>query len=190
MIWNDKWGPNKAPLFLYYPFSSFFMKYSYLYSFIYDKLSNADFNIKKIKYSDRISDAIDIFYEKDYSNDAQNIMFTISNLFDEFEKNSIKENYKFVVLGIPEKRGVSEEYQKKFLHLYQDVNSDEYDFRKIDEIFNSELPKKNIDYISLYDLARNNFDKFYFKTDPHWSPKGVELSADYITEELKRRNIL
>ena len=196
MIWNDGYGPNKKPLFLNKQISSLFLKYSHLYSLIYHKLSKIDFPAKKIKYSNRITDGIDILYEKKSmgNNDPTLAMFLIIKLFGEFERKSTTENYKFIVVGIPEKRGVSLEYQKKFLNLYLDVNLDDFDFKKIDKIFNEELTNErlisSVDYISLYDLADSNFDEFYFKTDGHWNPNGVKLSADYITKELKKRKII
>ncbi|MEK6760731.1 MAG: SGNH/GDSL hydrolase family protein [Nanoarchaeota archaeon] len=189
MTWNNKYGPSKNPLSKEHPTSSIFLRFSHLYSLIFHKLSAIE-NAMKVKYSQRISDAIDIFIEKEYSNNAQNLIFAVFKLFDEFKELSEKNDLKFIVIGIPEKRGVSEEYQKKFLNLYSDVDESYFDFRKIDEIFNDELPKRNINYISLYDLADENFDKFYFKTDPHWNPDGVKMSADYITEELKRKGIV
>ena len=191
MIWNDGYGPNKKPLFLNKQISSLFLKYSHLYSLIYHKLSNINPNVKKIKYADRITDGIDIFYGKKLGSINPNpVMFLILNLINEFEKKSATENYKFIVVGIPEKRNVNEKYQEKFLNQYSDVDESMFEFQKIDRIFGEELPKKDIDYISLYDLAEENFDKFYFKTDGHWNPNGVKLSADYITKELKKRKII
>ena len=65
-----------------------------------------------------------------------------------------------------------------------------FEFRKIDMVFSEELPNRDIEYISLFDLAEEHFDEFYFKTDPHWNPSGVKLSADYITQELTERKII
>ncbi|MAH49399.1 hypothetical protein CMI37_26485 [Candidatus Pacearchaeota archaeon] len=117
-------------------------------------------------------------------------------LLDAFEKVSEKENFEFIVVHIPDKREVSEEYQQKFLDQWSDVDESFFEFRKIENIFSEKLPAAHpdseypIEYISLFDLAEANFDNFYFKTDPHWNSQGVSLSADYIAEELKKKNII
>ena len=133
---------------------------------------------------------MDVFIEGEYTNPANHVIFLILKLFDELKKMSESNSFEFVVVGIPEKRNVNEKYQEKFLNQYSDVDESMFEFQKIDRIFGEELPRKDIDYISLYSLAEENFDEFYFKTDGHWSPNGVELSADYITEELEKRKII
>ena len=112
------------------------------------------------------------------------------NIFEDFNRLSNKNDFKFFVINIPEKRNVNKIYQKRFLNQYSDVEESFFDFRKIDNTFNKEMSNRDIEFISLYDLAENNFDDFYFKTDPHWSPLGVNLSSDYITRELKERKII
>ena len=114
----------------------------------------------------------------------------LRKLFDELKKTSEEEDFEFIVVGIPEKRGVNEKYQEKFLNQYSDADKSMFEFKKIDRIFGEELLKQDIEYISLYNLAEENFDEFYFESDAHWKPNGVELSADYITEELEKRKII
>ena len=180
MLWNDKQGPNKKPLYLNNPISAIPLKYSHFYSLIFHKLSYIE-STKRIEYSDRISDNIDIFYELIYGGNAQVLLFIEQKIIKEFKREADQNNFKFVVIGIPEKRGVSEKYQQKFLSLYSDVTEDDFEFKKIDRIFDENLQELNIEYISLYNLAEENLDEFYFKTDAHWNPNGVKLSADYIT---------
>lgn len=112
----------------------------------------------------------------------------LEEIFDEFEKNSKKENYKFVVINIPDKRNINKKYQEKFLNQFSDVDETYFDFRKVDNILSQNLSDSS--YISLFDLAEKNFDEFYFKTDPHWTPQGIKLSVDYIIERLKEEKII
>lgn len=190
MIWNKNYGDKKAPLSEEKPFSSLLLKYSHLYSLIYHKMSKLKSSPKKTKYSERISDGVDVFTEKEFNTDANNGMFLISELFSEMEKLAKKNNFKFIVINIPDKRNVNEKYQKKFLSQYPDADESFFDFKKVDNIFNESLPNRKIEYISLFNFAEENFDGFYFNTDPHWNPTGVKLSADYITQELKNKKII
>ncbi len=189
MIWNYKAGEKKLPLSMEKPFTSFLLKSFHFYSLIYHNLPKLYF-ISKIKYSDRTTDGIDLFLEKENDSLTEIAVFSIIKLFDEFKRESQENSFKFILVNIPEKRNINQEYQRKFLDQYSDVNESFFEFRKIDNTFNEILPSHNIEYISLFDLAQNNFDDFYFKTDPHWSPEGVKLSADYITEKLKERKII
>ena len=155
--------------------------------FVFD---NLDF--RKKKYFDRMPDNLDIFTEKEDTENAAYGKNLVLRMFHNFEEISRDKDFKFIVINIPTKININKEYQKKFLNQWSDVDETYFEFRKIDDIFtetlfNSEYP---IEYISLFDLAENNFDEFYFKTDPHWNPKGVKLSADYITEELRNKKLI
>ena len=191
MLWKDKYGPKKKPLSMEKPFSSLLLRYSHFYSLIYHKLTKLNFDLSKKKYADRITDGIDVFIEKEYTHiSVDNTLFLAIKLFDELKKTSEEEDFEFIVVGIPEKMGVNEKYQEKFLNQYSDADKSMFEFKKIDRIFGEELLKQDIEYISLYNLAEENFDEFYFESDAHWKPNGVELSADYITEELEKRKII
>lgn len=189
MIWHNKAGEKKLPLSIEKPLSSFLLKYSHVYSLIYHQIPKLYFKSKK-KYSNTTTDGITPFIEKEYPLHTTTVMSLIIRLFDEFEKKSKENSFKFIVVNIPEKRDINEEYQKKFLDQYSDIDESFFEFRHVDNLFNEVLPNHNIEYISLFDLAQNNFNDFYFKTDAHWNPRGVKLAADYITEKLKERKII
>lgn len=188
-IWSEGYGPNKKPLSTEHPVSSLLLKYSHFYSLIYHKIIKLDLSPRK-KYFDTISDGVSNFLENNYRPEITDNSLFILSLFDEFENISKKNDFKFIIVGIPEKRNVNEEYQQKFLSQYSDIDKSMFEFRKIDMVFSEELPNRDIEYISLFDLAEEHFDEFYFKTDPHWNPSGVKLSADYITQELTERKII
>ena len=51
-------------------------------------------------------------------------------IFKEFKKMSQEKEFEFVVVNIPDKLFVSNEYQKKFLEQYYDVNESFFEFRE------------------------------------------------------------
>ncbi len=50
--------------------------------------------------------------------------------------------------------------------------------------------RNNIPFIDLTTTAREHEDKFYHKTDDHWSPRGAEVSATYIADQLDQQGLL
>ena len=190
LTWNKEYGIYKIPLSDEKPLSAFMLKYSHLYSLIYHKITNLDFNIQKISYFNQTRDGITILIQSgNYSYDIDRSFYSMT-IFKEFKKMSQEKEFEFVVVNIPDKLFVSNEYQKKFLEQYYDVNESFFEFRKMDRIFNVKLLNLYVEYISLYNLAEENFNDFYFKTDPHWNPRGIELSAEYITDKLKEKKII
>jgi len=197
-IWNKRLGPNRRSLSEKEPFSSFMLKHSHLYSLWYHskpKMFDKLFD-EKINYFDEYQDRLNIYNEKNYSNETSFRVLTVLALFDKIEMMSRENNFEFVVVNIPDKRNVNKEVQRRLLSQWGDVNESYFEFKQVENIFRNTIPTENInsnykiEYISLFDLAENNFENFYFKTDDHWSPSGVKLSADYITEELRERKII
>ncbi|MEK6871332.1 MAG: SGNH/GDSL hydrolase family protein [Nanoarchaeota archaeon] len=189
MTWNDNYGSKKKSLSREKPLSALLLRFSHLYSLIYHKFSDENSGKSK-RYSERTSDGQDRYLEKDYGPEAEEGIFLMNQLFYEFERVSETKKYKLLVVNIPDKRNVNKVYQEKFLQQFIDVDESDFDFRKVDTIFSQNLSGSSIGYISLFDLAEEHFDEFYFKNDPHWNPRGITLSADYITEKLKEQKII
>ena len=197
MEWMKGYGPKIISLSRQDPISSFLLKYSHLYSVWFHKKSTLKFYSKKKSYlNNRTSDGYDAYIEKNLSLGTAYKILLVTKVFDEIESISQEKNFKFIVVNIPYKTEVSKKYQKIFLDQWYDVDESYFEFKQINNIFTEVLPAEtkeseySIEYISLHDLAEEHFDEFYFKTDPHWNPQGIKLSADYITNELKNRKII
>ena len=188
-LWNPGYGSKKVALSREKPFSSVLLRFSHLYSLIYHKLDKIESSRSK-RYTEKSSDGLDLYMEKEYGTEAEDSMLLTQQLFYEFERAGESKKYKFVVVNIPDKRNINKEYQQKFVNQYIDIDESFFDFRKVDTIFSQNLSGTSIGYISLFDLAEQNFEEFYFRTDPHWNPRGTKLSADYVTEKLREQKII
>lgn len=215
--WIKGHGIKRTSILEEKPLSAFLLRYSHLYSLWFHKKPKLNFGlvIEKSYLFEEPGNLIQ-FMEKQYSQDAYNTLILGLKLFDEFGKIAEEKNFKFIVINIPQKENVDKKYQKKYVKKWYDVNEFSFDFRKVDDIFEKTLSIKNanydypiwynnyayyynneiyfsnysIEYISLFDLAKNSFKNFFFKSDLHWKSSGVKLSADYITEKLKERKII
>jgi len=168
--------PEDKPLTETKPISTFILRYSHAYALWYNKKGTLKENIFD-RDKPVVSEALKWGITNEWDNRMQYATIVTLNIFNEFKKLSEEEGFEFVVVNIPFKQD---------LELSIDRTSTDH----TDEIFDGELNKIGITYISLVDFAKENYEEFYFRENAHWSPGGVELTANYLTKKLKDSGIL
>lgn len=187
-----------------HPTSTFFMRFSHFYSLIYSNIEelsleniidsildipqNKSYKLNYYSFPERDSTGWSV--ETEYTKEMTYSMALILKFFEEFDKVSKQKNFKFVIVNIPSRLNVDPGYQDDFVNQFDDVDKKFFQFNKIEIIFLREIPSRGINYLSLYKIAQEDPSSFYFKTDIHLSPKGAELSSDYVYNELKKERIL
>lgn len=187
--WQDL---NVTPFLYKKSIPKFLLSHLHLYSLFYfnkDKLHLK----KKKKKIDPLSDTIILSVLHDYNykgTDMNFAMGVVLVLLANFKELSTKNNFEFIVVNIPSKLNVNEKYQKKLIREYYIEPHICCEFDKVSKTFNEGLPYYDITYLDLSNLAKNNFNDFYFKTDDHWSPSGVEMTADFLYNSLTKEDLI
>ena len=107
------------------------------------------------------------------------VIYYIKRIYELAKKNGVKN---IIVFGIP----TSIEYQ---------VLNSEYSTRKFsrweEKLIDITKNKNDFFYVDGFKIIESNKDdetykKLYLSCDPHWSPKGAELSAQLLKEVLNK----
>ncbi|MDO8642678.1 MAG: hypothetical protein Q7R76_03775 [Candidatus Woesearchaeota archaeon] len=94
----------------------------------------------------------------------------------------------FALVNIPSVHQVQDAYLKIIADRITDFPSREK--RMANYVLNETAANNSIPYVDLTKLAYEHQNKFYHRTDNHWSPRGVEVSAAYVAEQLDEQGLL
>ncbi len=174
------------------PISKFLLSHSNLYSLFYFNKDKLNLKKEKKKIGPLVDTTIlSVLHNYNYTGTDMNFALgVVLVLFTNFKELSVKNNFEFIVVNIPSKLNVNEKYQKKLIREYPIEQHICCEFNKVNKFFSAELPYYDITYLDLYHIAKNNFNDFYFKSDGHWSPTGVEMTSDYIYNHLAEENLI
>jgi len=87
---------------------------------------------------------------------------------------------------IPDKKEVDITAAEKFVNQFEDIAMDDFDFDILSSNFERLAKKEGQEVIYLNPLAKK--EEFYFEKDVHWSPEGVELTADLLASYIEPEN--
>ncbi len=93
------------------------------------------------------------------------------NLVDLAEKLKTKYNLNLVFLPIP----------NKYTMLYKEINSDDVYDEFLPRLY-TEMSKRNISYVNIYDDFIRSEKQLYYGTDTHWTKNGVDIAIERLLE--------
>ncbi len=129
-------------------------------------------------------------FEKEGNDGARFVSATkqLSFLIVQFSQTVKNNTSAFAFINIPSAHQVQDVYWKILAGRIKDLPPRE----KLMEnyVLNETAANNSIQYIDLTKLAYEHQNEFYHKTDNHWSPRGVEVSAAYVAEQLDEQGLL
>ncbi len=188
----------KKPAFFPWP-KRMFMSNSHAYQFADTAFTRARAS-KKLQDSDRLLQKLALseqtifpfFFTGD--DDFVIRLKILSAVFDYFEDQARKNNSTFVLVNIPSVYQVQDKHRellRKEMATLKGQQLPEFLKEPTNNYFLTLLSqKKNIPYIDLTQTAHKNQHSFYHKTDDHWNAHGVNLSAQHVTQELFKMNLI
>ena len=93
----------------------------------------------------------------------------------------MKNDLPIVFVNVPSTYNVDPRAQEA---LMKAAGREDFDFQKPANYLNDLAKTDRMPFIDLSTVARNDPKNFYFSGDGHWSPVGVNRSADYILKAL------
>ena len=132
--------------------------------------------------------------KKDYSGDWQNAWQVTEEIFKEFKETSVSNKAEFMILDIPD---AYQCYPDRFANKIKNVGSattTDFILAKPQQILNEFTGQNNINYLSLLDDFRKNYEEtkecLYFDCRGHLTPAGHQLAAEKLFAYLKEKNLV
>ncbi len=189
-------------------YKEWLMAKSHFLNFIDQKLRIKPENLSPKRLIEKLSPTNPSLFHNRMKNDhhfstSVNHFYHVLSVFN--EKVS-KRNSSFVVVNVPSIYQVKRKYHEILKKEAQKVQKGEktrlpkdiVSLVKIKPEILTKQEKRNyflsvfteanqINYIELTETALKNEKEFYWKIDPHWTPKGVAVSTKHIANELKKK---